>query len=131
MASNIRFIDNLKVGSYQVQNGTNGNDTGSLSISNNINNYLLTSTGTNTINGESNLQFDGTNLSIGVPTGAARFEINDDSGADLMIIKNNVNTGIKVTNTGVFQLLEFSTLPTAVKGGLAYVSDDFYVGVDS
>tara|TARA_R110000744_G_scaffold91336_3_gene177284 strand:- start:896 stop:1285 length:390 start_codon:yes stop_codon:yes gene_type:complete len=129
MASNIRFIDNLKVGSYQVQNGTNSSDTGSLSISNNVNNYLLTSTGTNTINGESNLQFDGTNLSIGVPTGAARFEINDNSSADLMIIKNNVDTGIKVTNDGIFQLLEFNVLPTAIEGGIVYSSNDFYVGL--
>ena len=127
MASNIRFIDNLKVGSYQVQNTSDSNFSGS--INNNVNNYVLTATGTNIINGESNLQFDGTNLSIGVPTGAARFEINDNSSADLMIIKNNVDTGIKVTNDGIFQLLEFNVLPTAIEGGIVYSSNDFYVGL--
>ena len=35
-----------------------------LSISNNVNNYLLTATGTNSINGESNLTFSGITLSV-------------------------------------------------------------------
>ena len=54
MASNIRFVDSLKVGAYQVQgsSGGGGGGTGSLDITNNINNYLLTATGTDTINCE-------------------------------------------------------------------------------
>ena len=45
----------------------------SSSITNNINNYLLTSTGGSTINGESNLTFDGILLSLG-QTEAGRFQ---------------------------------------------------------
>ena len=48
---------------------------------------------------------------------------------DLKIIKNNVDTGIKVTNDGIFQLLEFNVLPTAIEGGIVYSSNDFYVGL--
>jgi len=130
MASNIRFVDNLKVGAYQVRGTRNSSGTtGSLDITNNVNDYVLTATGTDTINGESNLQFDGTNLGIGGPSAGARFEINDTSGADLMLIKNNGGAGIKVTNTGIFQLLEFNTLPTAVEGGIVYSSNEFYVGL--
>lgn len=129
MASNIRFIDNLKVGSYQVQGSTRGDSTGSIDITNNVNNYILTSTGTNTINGEASLQFDGTNLGIGGPSAGARFEINDNSGADLMLINNNNGAGIKVDNTGIFQLLEFNSLPSPVEGGIVYSSSNFYVGL--
>ena len=46
-----------------------------------------------------------------------------------MLIKNNGGAGIKVTNTGIFQLLEFNTLPTAVEGGIVYSSNEFYVGL--
>ena len=129
MASNIRFVDSLKVGAYQTQGSNNSGTTGSLDIDNNVNNYVLTATGTNTVNGESNLQFDGTNLGIGGPSAGARFEINDTSGADLMLIKNNGGTGIKVTLTGVFQLLEFNTLPTPIEGGIVYSSNEFYIGL--
>ena len=37
---------------------------GSVNISNNVNNYLLTATGTPTINGESNATFDGSTLAV-------------------------------------------------------------------
>lgn len=127
--SNIRFIDSLKVGAYQVQGSTSGDSTGSIDITNNVNNYILTSTGTNTINGEASLQFDGTNLGIGGPSSGARFEINDDSGADLMLITKNNGAGIKVDNSGVLQLLEFSSLPSPVEGGIVYSSSNFYIGL--
>tara|TARA_R110000796_G_scaffold10137_4_gene33968 strand:+ start:3252 stop:3626 length:375 start_codon:yes stop_codon:yes gene_type:complete len=124
MASNIRFVDSLKVGAYKVR-GTSRD----LGISNNVDNYVLTSTGTATVNGESNLQFDGLNLGIGGASTGARFEINDASSSDLMLIRNSTGEGIKVTNSGVFQLIEFTSLPTVVEGGIVYHSNDFYVGL--
>jgi hypothetical protein len=126
MASNIRFVDSLKVGAYRVNDGSGGSG---VTIDNNIDNYVLVATGTSVINGEANLQFDGSNLGIGGPSTGARLEINDAGGNDLMLIKNSSGKGIKVDNQGVLQLIEFSSLPTAVEGGLAYVSNNFYVGL--
>ncbi len=123
MASKVRFIDNLRVGAYAID----GADA-SLLVDNNVNNYLLTATGNEKIKGNEGLQFDGVNFGIGGPSNGARFEINDTTGNDLLIIKNNNNQGIKINDNGVFQLLEFSSLPTAVEGGIAYSSDDFWVG---
>ena len=123
MATNVRFVDSLKVGAYAVE--------GNVEIENNVDNYLLTATGNNTINGEENLQFDGLNLGIGGASTGARFEINNNNSSDLLLIQNtNTNTGIKINNVGTFQLLEFSTLPTAVEGGIAYSSSALFVGVE-
>lgn len=126
MASNIRFVDSLKVGAYQVQGSGGSSGTGSLDITNNVNNYMLTATGTDTINGEQNLTFDGSTLTL-----QGDFVIDGQgSGADLVLIKNPSNQGIKVTNTGVLELIEFSSLPsTAVEGGIVYSSNNFYVGL--
>lgn len=127
MSSNVRFVDSLKVGAYAVD--TTGGT--SIIIDNNVNNYLLTATGENNrINGESQLQFDGVNLGIGGPSAGARFEINDNTGNDLLIIKNADDQGIKVGSDGVLQLIEFSSLPgIAPEGGLAISSNNFYVGL--
>ena len=126
MANNIRFIDSLRVGAYTaVDSGT----TGSIVIDNNINNYVLTATGTDNISGESNLQFDGINLGIGGPSSGARFEINDTTGNDLLLIKNSSNRGIKVDSEGIFQLLTFNSFPTAVDGGIIFYSGNFYLGL--
>ena len=123
MATNVRFVDSLKVGAYTVE--------GNVEIENNVDNYLLTATGNNTINGEENLQFDGLNLGIGGASTGARFEINNNNSSDLLLIQNtDTNTGIKINNAGTFQLLEFSTLPTAVEGGIAYSSSALFVGVE-
>ena len=129
MASNVRFVDSLKVGAYQVQNSSGGGG-GGITINNNVNNYLLSATGSpNVINGESNLQFDGTSLSIGGAPSGPRLEITDNgSGQDLLLIKNIDNHGIKVTNEGIFQLINFNSLPSAVKGGVIYSSNEFYLG---
>ena len=111
MASNIRFVDNLKVGAYSVSGGAGG----STVIDNNFNNYVLTATG---------------NLGIGSPSNGARFEINDSTGRDLLLIKNASDHGIKVNSDGVLQLIEFSSLPsTAPEGGLAFSANNFYVGL--
>jgi hypothetical protein len=124
--SDIRFIDALNVGAYAVE-------TENLNIQDNVNNYVLTATGfANIIQGEAELQFDSLNLAIGgAPSGTARLEIYHTGSVDnLILIRNtSTNTGIKVDNQGIFQLLEFSSLPTAVEGGIVYASNEFYVGI--
>ena len=125
MANNIRFIDDLKVGAYTVS-GVSGGTV----IDNNFNNYVLTATGNDNIEGNSALQFDGLNLGIGGPSNGARFEINDTTGRDLVLIKNANNQGIKVNSEGIFQLIKFNALPgTAPEGGLAISANNFYVGL--
>ena len=125
MANNIRFVDDLKVGAYTVSGGTGGTV-----IDNNFNNYVLTATGNDNIEGNTALQFDGLNLGIGGPSNGARFEINDTTGRDLVLIKNANNQGIKVNSEGVFQLIKFNALPgSAPEGGLAISANNFYVGL--
>lgn len=125
MASNVRFVDSLKVGAYQVQGSGGSNITGSVDIDNNVNNYILTATGTDTINGEQNLTFDGSALTL-----SGSFTINGQgSSADLILIKNPAGQGLRVDNAGILSLIEFTTLPTAVEGGIAYSSNNFYVGL--
>ncbi len=126
MASNVRFVDSLKVGAYNSSGAGSGGGGGSITINNNVNNYLLSATGNpNVINGESNLQFDGSTLTL---KGDLKIE-DQGSGADLILITNPSNQGIRVTNNGTLQLIEFSSLPTAVEGGIVYSSDEFYVGL--
>jgi hypothetical protein len=125
--SDIRFIDALNVGAYAVEGGQ-------FTISNNNSNYVITATGyPDIIQGESELQFDSVNLGIGgAPSGIARLEIYHTGSVDnLILIRNTTtNTGIKVDNIGRFQLLEFSSLPSPVEGGIVYSSNEFYVGVE-
>ena len=127
MSSNVRFVDSLKVGAYSDPSGNSGN----IDILNNVDNFVLTATGnSNQVRGNSLFIFDGTNLGIGGASTGARFEINDDTGSDLLLIKNSSNNGVKVGSDGVLQLLEFTSLPaTAPPGGLAYSSNNFYVGL--
>jgi hypothetical protein len=74
--------------------------------------------------------FDGDNLGIGGTSTGPRLEINDNNtGRDLLLIKNTNNQGIKVQSDGILQIIEFGTLPTAIDGGLAYSSSNFYVGL--
>jgi hypothetical protein len=126
--SDIRFIDSLNVGAYTIDGGS-----GAVTILDNVNNYLLTATGyEGIIQGEAQLQFDSSNLAIGgSPSGTARLEIYHTGSVDnLMLIRNtNTNTGIKVDNIGRFQLLEFSSLPSPVEGGIVFSSNEFYVGM--
>jgi hypothetical protein len=123
--SDIRFIDSLNVGAYAV-------DENGIEVLNNVDNYVLTATGFNNIQGEAELQFDSLNLAIGgAPSGTARLEIYHIGSIDnLMLIRNtDTNTGIKVDNIGRFQLLEFSSLPSPVEGGIIYSDNEFYVGI--
>ena len=126
--SDIRFIDSLNVGAYTIEPVS-----GSINILENTNNYVITATGyPDIIQGEPNLQFDSLNLAIGgSPSGTARLEIYHTGSVDnLMLIKNtSTNTGIKVDNTGRFQLLEFASLPSPIEGGIVYASNEFYVGI--
>jgi hypothetical protein len=127
-SKNIRFIDSLKVGAYQVELADY------VKIDNNINNYVITATGeSNKLQGESLLVFDSVNLGIGGnPSGEARLEVYHTGSVDnILLIKNTeTNTGIKVDKEGIFQLLEFSTLPNAVAGGIVYSNNDFYIGTE-
>jgi|TARA_R110002124_G_scaffold88431_1_gene226972 hypothetical protein len=100
-------------------------------ILNNTDNFVLTATGNNNqVKGNSLLVFDGDNLGIGGTSTGPRLEINDnDTGRDLLLINNINDQGIKVQSDGVLQIIEFGTLPTAVDGGLAYSSSNFYIGL--
>ena len=100
-------------------------------ILNNTDNFVLTATGNNNqVKGNSLLVFDGDNLGIGGTSTGPRLEINDNNtGRDLLLINNINDQGIKVQSDGVLQIIEFGTLPTAVDGGLAYSSSNFYVGL--
>ena len=125
MASNVRFVDSLKVGAYNTGQSSGGGGGSNIEIQNNVNNYLLTATGTNTINGEQNLTFDGSTLTL-----RGDFVIDDQgAGTDLILIQNPSGQGIQVNNAGTLVLTEFSTLPTPVDGGIAYSSSNFYVGL--
>jgi len=104
----------------------------SVDILNNVDNYVLTATGnSNQVEGNAQLVFDGNNLGIGATSTGPRLEINDNNtGRDLLLIKNTDSQGIKVTSAGVLELTEFPTLPaTPVEGGIVYSSSAFYVGL--
>ena len=124
MASNVRFVDSLKVGAYD-SSGTGGGGS-AITINNNVNNYLLSATGNpNIINGEANLTFDGNTLTL-----KGDLVIEDQgAGADLILIQNPSGKGISVNSSGTLILTEFSSLPSAVDGGIVYFSDEFYVGL--
>ena len=124
MASNVRFVVSLKVGAYD-SSGTGGGGS-AITINNNVNNYLLSATGNpNIINGEANLTFDGNTLTL-----KGDLVIDDQgSGADLILIQNPSGKGISVNSSGTLILTEFSSLPSAVGGGIVYFSDEFYVGL--
>ena len=116
MASNVRFVDSLKVGAYD-SSGTGGGGS-AITINNNVNNYLLSATGNpNIINGDT-LTLKGDLV------------IDDQgSGADLILIQNPSGKGLSVNSSGTLILTEFSSLPSAVDGGIVYFSDEFYVGL--
>jgi len=101
--SDIRFIDSLNVGAYTIDNSDGGGSGSGVNI-----------------------------LAIGgAPSGTARLEVYHTGSVDnLILIRNaDTNTGIKVDNTGRFQLLEFASLPTPIEGGIVYSSNEFYIGI--
>ena len=116
------------LGPIDKEMGGDADLTGSdnITIQNNVNNYLLSATGTDTINGEQNLTFDGSTLTL-----KGDLVIDDQgSGADLILIQNPSGQGISVNSAGTLVLTEFATLPASVAGGIAYSSSNFYVGLD-
>lgn len=124
--SDIRYIDSLNVGAYEVESA--------VTIIDNFDHYVITATGIDkTFRGNPQLYFDSTNLGIGTQSPVARLEIHHDVNVDdILLIKNtDNNTGIKVDKEGIFQLLEFSSLPNAVAGGIVYSSNEFYVGIET
>ena len=125
--SKIRFIDQVKVGTYK-EGVHKGGD--SIEIINNKLNYLLTATGDpNTIQGQSELMFVNNNLGIGVSDPQARLEVYESGSKDLLLIKNHTENGIQVTNQGIFRLLEFEELPSPTPGGIVYSKNNFWVGI--
>jgi len=130
MKQNVRFIDQIKVGAYSVLPGDfEGGST--LDIENNINNYVLTSTGENNkVRGESNLWFDGDNLGLGTQSPIARFELKGiNNSVDLLLIRNYLNQGIRINSDGFTELIEYNTTPTVKEGGIIYSGSNFWVGL--
>lgn len=99
-----------------------------LVINNNIDNYVLTAMGSREINGEANLRFDGSNLIIG-GTGNAEAKLQITGSGDLVLIKNNNGSGIKLNDQGILQLLPYDGTPDAVAGGMYYSGSAFFVGI--
>lgn len=100
-----------------------------LVLDNNFNDYVVTATGTNTLNAESNLRFDGTGLMIG-GSGSAAALLQITGSGDLILIKNNSGSGVKVNNEGVLQLLSYDGVPTAIAGGIYYSGSLVFIGVE-
>ena len=100
-----------------------------LVLNNNYDDYLITATGTNVLNGEANLRFDGSGLMIG-GTGSAQAKLQITGSGDLILIKNLSGSGIKVNNQGVLQLLSYDGEPTAIGGGIYYSGSAFFIGID-
>jgi hypothetical protein len=99
-----------------------------LTVNNNVDNYLLTATGFQTLNGESNLRFDGSGLMIG-GTGNAIAKLQITGSGDLVLIQNENSSGIKVNDQGILQLLAYEGTPIAVEGGMYYSGSAFFVGI--
>ena len=105
---------NIKLGTAGVVTATSFSGSGAnltgitqTTINSNTNNYLITGTGTaNTLQGEANLTFDGTNLSVGnnssfSPHAAAdNLVVGDSSGSNGMTILTNAATGNIFFNDG-------------------------------
>ena len=101
----------------------------SLVLGNNVDNYLITATGTNALQGESNLRFDGNGLMIG-GNGVSTALLQITGSGDLILIKNPTGSGIKVNSEGIIQLLPHNGIPTAIGGGIYYSGSTFFVGID-
>jgi hypothetical protein len=87
--SNIVMIDTT-TGQLFYTSSTSVVSGSGILINNNTNNYLLTATGTNQLNGESNLQFDGTILTV---TGSVIVTGSITSSADIQVKGFTVGQG--------------------------------------
>jgi hypothetical protein len=127
MKQNVRFIDQIKVGSYAII----PEEDNSIIVENDVDNYVLTATGVKGfIRGEPNLYFDGYSLGLGSQIPLARFELKgDDSLSDLLLITNYLNQGVKINAEGVTELIEYTTTPESKIGGIIYSGSNFWVGL--
>jgi hypothetical protein len=94
-------------------------------------NRIITSVNSSTVQGESNLTFDGTSLNVNGQLTSSKVLVNaPNSTDDFFLLKSGSLDSLKVNNQGVLQLGAFSFTPTAIKGGLYYDDndDEFYAG---
>jgi hypothetical protein len=109
-------IPNLTISSAQGSDGQVLTSTGSgiaweavpagTTINNNADNRVITGSGTaDTLNGEANLTYDGSTLSLGAATGAKRFLVYDGSGSNNLY----VGFGIDAPSSNDFTMYASST----------------------
>ena len=94
-------------------------------------NRIITSVNSSTVQGESNLTFDGTSLNVNGQLTSSKVLVNaPNSTDDFFLLKSGSLDSLKVNGEGVLQLGAFSFTPTAIKGGLYYDDndDEFYAG---
>ena len=94
-------------------------------------NRIITSVNSSTVQGESNLTFDGTSLNVNGEITSSKVLVNtSNSTDDFFLLKSGSLDSLKVNGEGVLQLGAFSFTPTAIKGGVYYDDDDdeFYLG---
>ena len=94
-------------------------------------NRIVTSVNSSTVQGESNLTFDGTSLNVnGELTSSKILADAPNPTDDFFLLKSGSMESIKVNGQGVLTLGGFTLTPTAVRGGLYYDHDDdeFYLG---
>ena len=94
-------------------------------------NRIVTSVNSSTVQGESNLTFDGTSLNVNGEITSSRVLVNTSNATDdFFLLKSGSLNTLKVNGEGVLQLGAFSFTPTAVRGGIYYDNDDdeFYAG---
>ena len=94
-------------------------------------NRIITSVNSSTVQGESNLTFDGTSLNVNGEITSSKVLVNAPNPTDdFFLLKSGSLNSLKVNNQGVLVLGGFTFEPTAVRGGLYYDQDDdeFYAG---
>ena len=94
-------------------------------------NRIITSVNSSTVQGESNLTFNGTSLNVNGEITSSKVLVNASNPTDdFFLLKSGSLASLKINGEGVLQLGAFSFTPTAVKGGLYYNDDDdeFYAG---
>ena len=92
---------------------------------------IITSVNSSTVQGESNLTFDGTSLNVNGEITSSKVLVNAPNPTDdFFLLKSGSLDSLKVNNQGVLVLGGFTYTPSAVRGGLYYDQDDdeFYAG---
>ena len=94
-------------------------------------NRIVTSVNSSTVQGESNLTFDGTSLNVNGEITSSKLLVDTSNATDdFFLLKSGSLENLKVNGQGVLQLGGFTFEPTAVRGGIYYNNDDdeFYAG---